>query len=312
MRAGVALALLLVVGCLGGFSVTEVPSDPIAFIHQDPGSVSSLEEFLGAVDLVTPNSGRRQLRATIALLTVPTNEIQEIPDTGAGAFPMDWDPDGIRLLVGRMQARRSFALFAWNRLTGSWNRLTPGESIGSASLGGGPIRAALVGPPPRGVRTGTGGIVVTVDGQERLTLGGTSGGREPNVSPDGRTVIYVQRHPRPGREPMIMLTDLDRQKPRMIGRGNQARFSRDGTMIVFVTRRPGNADVWLMRGDGSAKRPLVTSGFDDQFPSLSPDGRFVVYASARDMGTSQLYLTRISDGVETQLTHTGQNGRPVW
>jgi Tol biopolymer transport system component len=81
---------------------------------------------------------------------------------------------------------------------------------------------------------------------------------------------------------------------------------------VFVTGRRGNADVWMMRSDGTAKRPLVTSGFDDEFPALSPDGRFVVYASVRERGVSQLYMTRLEDGVEVQLTKTGQNGRPVW
>ena len=306
------LAALLVAACAGGFTPEEVPSDPIAFIHQAPGSISDLEEFVNAVEVLRPNRrARRPLRATIALLTVPTGEIREVPDSGAGAFPLDWSPDGLRLLVGR-QRRGHLELFEWNRLTGGWDRLTPEVTFGSAALGPGPIRVAVVGPGARSAAADGGGIVVSVDREGRVPLLGTEGGREPSVSPDGRRVVFVRRSQRRGREPRIFIAELGGDEPRLIGRGNQARFSRDGEWIVFVTRRPGNADVWMMRSDGSARRPLVTSGFDDQFPALSPDGRFVVYASARERHTSQLYITRISDGVEVQLTRTGQNGRPVW
>jgi dipeptidyl aminopeptidase/acylaminoacyl peptidase len=307
------IGVLLLAGCGGRFSLEEVPSDPIAFIHQEPGSISDLEEFVNAVDLLNAEgSGSRQLRSTIALLTVPTNAIQEIPDAGRGAYPLDWSPDGLRLLVGRQQGHRHFQLFEWNRLTGRWDRLKPGISLGSAALGGGPIRTAVVGDPRARTASGRSGIVVEVDREGQTTLTGTDGGREPHVSPDGRHVVFVRRHPKKGREPMIWITEMGATEPRLIGRGNQPRFSRDGEKVVYVTRRQGNADIWLMRVDGSGKRPLVTSGFDDQFPALSPDGRFVVYASARDMGTSQLYMTRLTDRVEVQLTHTGQNGRPVW
>ena len=105
-------------------------------------------------------------------------------------------------------------------------------------------------------------------------------------------------------------------EPRAITRGAYPRFSRDGNWISFVRIRNGNADVWLMRGDGSARRKITDSSFDESFPSPSPDGRYVVYASSRaaeeEEEENQLYLTRVVDGVEIQLTHGGQNGRPVW
>ena len=110
-----------------------------------------------------------------------------------------------------------------------------------------------------------------------------------------------------------MISSKESPEGRPIARGSDPRFSRDGRWIAFVRNRGGNADVWLMRANGSGKRPIAISGFDDESPTVAPYGGFVVYASAR--GTeqeSQLFMTRVSDGVEIQLTQNGQNGLPVW
>ena len=68
-----------------------------------------------------------------------------------------------------------------------------------------------------------------------------------------------------------------------------------------------------MRPDGSSKRAVTHSSYDELYPALSPDARYVVYSSVRgNSDQSQLFLTRISDGYEIQLTTNGQNARPIW
>jgi dipeptidyl aminopeptidase/acylaminoacyl peptidase len=302
------------IGCLGGVDVSEVPSDPIAFLRQEQGSISDLEEFGRAVQLVGPveqNRRKAPFRSTVALLIVPTGEVRLLRDAGPGHYPLDWSPDGLRLLVGRTVGDL-IELLEWNRLTGAWDRLTPRFSLGAAAFGSGPIRLASV-ELPGSVRDRTAAsIVVHRDYTTPDSLPGSAGGSDPDVASDGRRVVFVQPDPRAGRDHRVLLAELGGEQPKLIARGTQPRFSHDGQWIVFVRQRRGNTDIWMMRSDGTAKRPLVTSGFDDQFPALSPDGRFVVYASARERGVSQLYMTRLEDGVEVQLTHNGQNGRPVW
>ena len=303
----------LFIGC-GGFSLEEVPSAPIAFLSQEQGSISDLEEFARAVQLVGPDDRDREgrpTRATIALLVVPTGAVRPVPDAGPGHYPLDWSSDGLRLLVGR-RGKHLLELLEWNRLTGAWDRVTPRFSLGTAAFGSGPIRFAWVEFAGRGSDPATRPIVVRVDNAGSDPLPGSAGGRDPDVSSDGRHVVFIQPHPRKGREDRILLAELGGEEPRPIARGGQPRFSHDGQWIVFVRRRRGNEDVWMMRWDGTAKRPVVTSGFDDEFPALSPDGRFVVYASVREREVSQLYMTRLEDGVEVQITHRGQSGRPVW
>jgi hypothetical protein len=306
----------MVGGLLGctGVALEDVPDAPIAFVREEPGSVSDFAEFAEALQLVGPEGPTRKdrpSRAKVALLVVPTGEIRPLPDSGPQTYPLDWSADGLRLLVGRL-GDGYVELFEWNRLTGAWDRLRPPYSRGAAALGGGPIRLALIEYGGRHARGTLRPLMVDVDHAGLKRLPGTIGGTDPDVSRDGRQVVFVKPDPRGTREPRIMLADLDGGDPRPLTRGSQPRFSRDGASIVFVVRRRGNADIWIMRANGTGKRLLVSSSFDEEFPALSPDGRFVVYASVREGGVSQLYMTRLEDGVEAQLTRAGQNGRPVW
>jgi Tol biopolymer transport system component len=69
-----------------------------------------------------------------------------------------------------------------------------------------------------------------------------------------------------------------------------------------------------MRADGRARRALTESALhDEEHPCLSPDGAWVVYASARGAREElQLYATRLADRRERQLTLRGHNTWPVW
>jgi Tol biopolymer transport system component len=52
----------------------------------------------------------------------------------------------------------------------------------------------------------------------------------------------------------------------------------DGRFIVFQSNRSGNYEVWRINADGSGLVQLTTGGNHEQ-PSVSPDGKWVVYVS---------------------------------
>ena len=107
-------------GC-SGMALEEVPEAPIAFIREEPGSVSDFAEFAEELQLVGPEGPtrtERPSRAKVALLVVPTGEIRPLPDSGPQTYPLDWSAAGLRLLLGRL-GDGYVELFAWNRLTGS-------------------------------------------------------------------------------------------------------------------------------------------------------------------------------------------------
>lgn len=312
----VLLSGLLLGGC-GRLPMDDVPSQPIAFVRaQVSDGLLRLDDFRQALrveNIDDPKSLKSRRRTRVALIVVPTREVRVINEIAEGALPLDWTDDGHALLVGEREFRRGFiALSIWNRLTGAFDRVRPSTSVGLAAVSRGQIRLVTVGPLRE---TGTrSGIRLHVRGVGMLEIIGGEDGNEPDISPDGRQVVFTRIPRRASASPMLFLATLGEEKARPLGRGRQPRFSRDGKWIAFSRDVDGQRDVWLMRSNGTAKRAITSSSYDEDAPAVSENGRYVVYGSIRDnhLEQSQLFLTRVSDMHEIQITHSGQNGRPIW
>ncbi len=65
-------------------------------------------------------------------------------------------------------------------------------------------------------------------------------------------------------------------------------WSRDGTKIVFMSQEPGASgsdpdhNVYVMSADGTGATRLTTAPGEDGWPSWSPDGRQIAFATTRD------------------------------
>jgi len=305
------------VGCFGSIPDSDLPTDPIAYIRQGASEgILSLDKFREAAHFENPDdpgSTKPRLKTTLSLLALQTGEETTVPDAGLGAVPCDWTTDGSRLLVGRIDpGGRTLQLYTWNRLTGAWARVQRGPVGNGAGIADGPIHFAWHGVVRDG-RSYNGAILVDTGENDHQAMPGAQGGYAPDVSPDGQTVVFSRADGDSARHDSIYLETLGESEPRMITRGSYPRFSRDGNWITFARTTSGNSDVWIMRADGSAKHQVTKTGYDEEFPALSPDGRFVVYASSRgDEKQSLLYVTRIADGVEKEVVHSGLNTRPIW
>ncbi len=315
--AGLALLAGWLGACSGNIPTEELPTNPIAYIRQSATEgILSLEKFREAMRIENPDDTRTQratLQTTLALLAPETGEYRPVPDAGLGAVPCDWSADGDRLLVGRVDTSgQALQLYTWNMRTGSWVRVQRGPVGSGAGLADGPILLAWHGPIKidRGFSSG---IFIKTHEEDSELLPESRGGNTPDLSPDGRTVVFSRGEKGAAHGPSIFLESLGDPAPRFVTRGSQPRFSRDGHWIAFTRVSEGNTDVWIMRADGSAKRSLTRTSYDEEYPSPSPDGRFVVYASSRgNENESLLYVTRVSDGVEREIVHSGLNSRPVW
>lgn len=321
MRSGCgAVLVLLALGCSGPpIPRDQLPSDPIAFMVQKASEGSaSLDELRAALRIESPadkESQRPQLKTVLSLLVPSTGEVQPVHEAQPGDVPLDWSADGHRLLVGRFAGgTRRLELVAWNRLTGAWNRLVPDVAVAGATFSDGPMRAAWGARVPTDHDSWTYGVRVLGETGAISELAGGRGGLDPDLSPDGRSVVFVRPPQRAGAEGVILLASSDGGEPRPLGRGASPRFSRDGRWIAFTRQRGDTHDVWLMRADGTGRRAITDSALqDEEDPCVSPDGGYVAYASARGArGESQLYVTRVRDRREMQLTSRGQNLRPVW
>ena len=84
-------------------------------------------------------------------------------------------------------------------------------------------------------------------------------------------------------------------------------WSPDGQRIVFDARVDGNADIWVMDGDGSNQRRVTVEPSEDVTGAWAPDGNSIVFCSNRS-GSQQLWRAPPSGGPAVQLTRDGAFG----
>jgi TolB protein len=83
-------------------------------------------------------------------------------------------------------------------------------------------------------------------------------------------------------------------------------------LIAFTSTRDGNAEVYVMRADGTHVRDLTQSLSQDGQPSWSPDGKQIAFVSARS-GNEQIFVMN-ADGSRQRRVTRSQDGdtAPVW
>jgi hypothetical protein len=98
-------------------------------------------------------------------------------------------------------------------------------------------------------------------------------------SPDGRWLVYTG----------LRNGELDVYKISAAGGGAEIRlttapglddgpeYTPDGAYIYFNSSRSGRMQIWRMRPDGSGQEQITNDGFNNWFPHISPDGKWIVY-----------------------------------
>jgi serine/threonine-protein kinase len=152
----------------------------------------------------------------------------------------------------------------------------------------------------------------------RITFGDTAHVR-PSWSSDGRSVVFItdRSGTAGGGLPAMKRADgtgaaqLLLSSPYNFG---QTFESRDGRWLVLrrVITEPGNGDILAVRTGDTALVPLLTTGAREISPSLSPDGRWLAYAS-NESGTSEIYVRPFPDvaSARWQISLTGGT-EPLW
>src|SRR5438094_5496931 len=62
----------------------------------------------------------------------------------------------------------------------------------------------------------------------------------------------------------------------------------DKPSLLIVSKRTGNAEIWLVNAQGKGARNLTRSNSENSYPCWSPDGKKIAFASDRN-GAMNIY-----------------------
>ena len=113
---------------------------------------------------------------------------------------------------------------------------------------------------------------------ERLTT--SEGGQTPGSwSPDGKTLVFRERHPETGLDVWSLSMDGGEAPDRLLGKPfneHQPRLAPDGRWLAYVSDESGQNEVYVRSFPGmSAKRQVSTEG--GHYPLWNPNGRELFY-----------------------------------
>ncbi len=136
----------------------------------------------------------------------------------------------------------------------------------------------------------------------------------PIWSPDGQRLLFGWQRshvanlfwqPYDGSSPMVRLTTSELHQ-------NPASWSPDGKTIVLAELHPEtNWDIELLDAASGRMTPFLNAPYDEWFPELSPDGRWLAYSSDESK-RYEVYVRAIpGPGVKQQVSNGG-GIEPMW
>jgi TolB protein len=137
----------------------------------------------------------------------------------------------------------------------------------------------------------------------------------PNLSPDGRTLLYTSYHGTGF--PDIYSINLNTGQRTVFagfkGTNTGAAFSPDGRSVAMILSGSGNSEVYVSNADGKQLRRLTRSASLEADPGWSPDGRRLIFTSDQ-LGGPQIYTMDVQGRAMSRVrTDISRNcSEPVW
>jgi Tol biopolymer transport system component len=134
----------------------------------------------------------------------------------------------------------------------------------------------------------------------------------PLWAPDGERIAFTARD---GFD--LLVRSVDGTEPPQLLLSDDSitllgDWSPNGAEFVY-TRIDGAAsfDLWIAQADDGSARPLLATPANEMQARISPDGKWIAYASD-ESGALEVYVQRYPELGEKQRVSSGGGGQPQW
>ena len=152
----------------------------------------------------------------------------------------------------------------------------------------------------------------------RITQDASRDNSSPVWSPDGKWIVYASLQKgkwglyrmdshAPGTEELLWESELPKAP---------MSWSPDGNRIVFWVQDPQTGgDLWMLELDGSKDKkaePFINSMYNETHGQISPDGKWIAYASNAAANRAEIFVRPFPAGPEVYQVSFNGGGWPRW
>lgn len=226
-----------------------------------------------------------------------------------------WSPDGNLVAASVAKVGGSSKVSVFSVADGSERDLSPQTWQFAARTQWLTDMSGLLVVAGEGIREAQVWYIGYPDGKARRVTNDLSTYRAIGLTADSAKFTTVQAE---GLVNLFVVPNGDATKAVRLPTGNVGFYANSGNSVawtpdermVLISTEGGVQDIWVMDQDGNNRKQLTANGAQNTSPSVSQDGRYIVYSSLRE-GVKTIWRMNIDGSNQTKLTNGPADSLPT-